>query len=194
MRGLARHSTGRLPAGGSTCARPPIGQTGPSLPSASRGSRRSSTASPPTWTNSPAPGGPGTWTPRRCYPAGGRGPPPAGRAGPGVPGLLRPQGKAAVSCLRSRDIQLSAEDHDELLATARESLDLLARLLASLLTSARLQAGALPVFPRSADLREISRAPSAASGRRHARSWCASRPACPRSWPIRRSWNGSSRT
>jgi two-component system, OmpR family, sensor histidine kinase KdpD len=63
--------------------------------------------------------------------------------------------QAAVSCLRSRDIQLSAEDHDELLATAGESLDLLARLLASLLDVSRLQAGALPVFPRSANLREI---------------------------------------
>ena len=44
----------------STCARPPTGQTGPSWPSTSRGWRRSSTASPPTWTNSPGPGGPRT--------------------------------------------------------------------------------------------------------------------------------------
>ena len=41
----------------STCARPPTGQTGPSWPSTSRGCGRSSTASPPTWTNSPGPGG-----------------------------------------------------------------------------------------------------------------------------------------
>ncbi len=66
-----------------------------------------------------------------------------------------PAAKAAVSCLRSADIQLTAEDHDELLATADESLDQLTHLLASLLDVSRLQAGALPVFPRPADLREI---------------------------------------
>jgi two-component system, OmpR family, sensor histidine kinase KdpD len=63
--------------------------------------------------------------------------------------------KAAVSCLRSDDIQLTAEDHDELLATADESLNQLTQLLASLLDVSRLQAGALPVFPRSADLEDI---------------------------------------
>ena len=63
--------------------------------------------------------------------------------------------KAAVSCLRSRDIQLTAEDHGELLATADESLDLLTHLVASLLDVSRLQAGALPVFPQPADLGEI---------------------------------------
>jgi K+-sensing histidine kinase KdpD len=39
--------------------------------------------------------------------------------------------QAAVSCLRCRDIQLTAEDHGELLATADESLDLLTHLVAS---------------------------------------------------------------
>jgi two-component system sensor histidine kinase KdpD len=63
--------------------------------------------------------------------------------------------QAAVSCLRSGDLPLTAEDHDELLATADESLDQLAHLIASLLDVSRLQAGALPVFPRPADLREI---------------------------------------
>jgi two-component system, OmpR family, sensor histidine kinase KdpD len=63
--------------------------------------------------------------------------------------------RAAVSCLRSDDIQLTAEDHGELLATADESLNQLTQLLASLLDVSRLQAGALPVFPRSADLEEI---------------------------------------
>jgi len=48
--------------------------------------------------------------------------------------------QAAVSCLRSGDIQLSAEDHDELLATADESLNQLAHLIASLLDVSRLQA------------------------------------------------------
>jgi two-component system, OmpR family, sensor histidine kinase KdpD len=63
--------------------------------------------------------------------------------------------KAAVSCLRSTDIQLTAEDHGELLATADESLDLLTQLVTSLLDVSRLQAGALPVFPQTADLEEI---------------------------------------
>jgi two-component system, OmpR family, sensor histidine kinase KdpD len=63
--------------------------------------------------------------------------------------------KAAVSGLRSADIQLTAEDHDELLTAADESLDQLSRLLASLLDVSRLQAGALPVVPRPADLAEI---------------------------------------
>ena len=56
----------------STCARPPTGQTGPSWPWTWRGWRRSSAASPPTWTNSPGPGGSRTWTPPRCCLTGGR--------------------------------------------------------------------------------------------------------------------------
>jgi two-component system, OmpR family, sensor histidine kinase KdpD len=63
--------------------------------------------------------------------------------------------KAAVSCLRSADIELTAEDHDELLTTADESLGQLTHLVASLLDVSRLQAGALPVFPRPANLEEI---------------------------------------
>jgi two-component system sensor histidine kinase KdpD len=63
--------------------------------------------------------------------------------------------QAAVSCLRSADVQLTDEDHGELLATADESLNQLTRLLASLLDVSRLQAGVLPVFPRPADLQEI---------------------------------------
>ena len=63
--------------------------------------------------------------------------------------------RAAVSCLRSGDIPLTAEDHNELLATADESLEQLAYLVTSLLDVSRLQAGALPVFPRPADLGEI---------------------------------------
>ena len=63
--------------------------------------------------------------------------------------------RAAVSCLRAADIELTAEDHDELLATADESLGQLSRLLASLLDVSRLQAGVLPVFPRPANLAEI---------------------------------------
>jgi two-component system, OmpR family, sensor histidine kinase KdpD len=63
--------------------------------------------------------------------------------------------KAAVTSLRSRDVQWANEDRDELLATADESLDRLARLVDNLLDMSRLQAGALSVFPRPADLEEI---------------------------------------
>ncbi len=63
--------------------------------------------------------------------------------------------KAAVTSLRSEDVQWAAEDHDELLATADESLDRLARLVDNLLDMSRLHAGALAVFPRPADLAEI---------------------------------------
>jgi two-component system sensor histidine kinase KdpD len=63
--------------------------------------------------------------------------------------------KAAVTSLRSNDIEWDAADHDELLATADESLDKLARLVDNLLDMSRLQAGALAVFPRPADLSEI---------------------------------------
>jgi two-component system sensor histidine kinase KdpD len=63
--------------------------------------------------------------------------------------------KAAVTSLRSRDVQWSAEDRDELLATADESLDRLARLVDNLLDMSRLQAGALSVFPRPTDLEEV---------------------------------------
>ena len=63
--------------------------------------------------------------------------------------------KAAVTGLRSRDARLTADDREELLAATEESLDLLARLAASLLDVSRLQAGALAVFPRPADLDEI---------------------------------------
>ncbi len=63
--------------------------------------------------------------------------------------------KAAVSSLRGggRDpVQWSVEDTAELLATADESLDKLARLVGNLLDMSRLQAGAMPVAPRPVDL------------------------------------------
>ena len=63
--------------------------------------------------------------------------------------------KAAVTSLRSQDVEWDAEDHDELLATADESLDKLARLVDNLLDMSRLQAGALAIFPRPTDLAEI---------------------------------------
>ncbi len=63
--------------------------------------------------------------------------------------------KAAVTSLRATDVQWTADDRDELLATADESLDKLAHLVDNLLDMSRLQAGALAVFPRPADLAEI---------------------------------------
>ncbi len=63
--------------------------------------------------------------------------------------------KAAVTSLRSHDVQWNAEDREELLATADESLDRLAHLVDNLLDMSRLQAGALSVFPRPADLEEV---------------------------------------
>jgi two-component system sensor histidine kinase KdpD len=63
--------------------------------------------------------------------------------------------KAAVTSLRSPDVNWDADDHDELLATADESLDRLAHLVDNLLDMSRLQAGALSLFPRPAGLEEI---------------------------------------
>ena len=63
--------------------------------------------------------------------------------------------KAAVTSLRSADIEWDEEDRDELLATADESLDRLAHLVDNLLDMSRLQAGALSVFPRPAGLDDI---------------------------------------
>jgi two-component system sensor histidine kinase KdpD len=51
--------------------------------------------------------------------------------------------KAAVTSLRSAEVEFDDADRDELLATAEESLDRLARLVANLLDMSRLQAGAL---------------------------------------------------
>jgi len=63
--------------------------------------------------------------------------------------------KAAITSLRATDVQWAPADRAELLATADESLDKLAHLVDNLLDMSRLQAGALAVFPRPADLAEI---------------------------------------
>jgi two-component system, OmpR family, sensor histidine kinase KdpD len=63
--------------------------------------------------------------------------------------------KAAVTSLRSVDVQWTTEDRDELLATADESLDKLTKLVENLLDMSRLQAGAMSVFPKPADLGEV---------------------------------------
>jgi two-component system, OmpR family, sensor histidine kinase KdpD len=63
--------------------------------------------------------------------------------------------KAAVTSLRSADVDWADEDHDELLATADESLDRLTHLVDNLLDMSRLQAGALSLFPRPVGLDEV---------------------------------------
>jgi two-component system sensor histidine kinase KdpD len=63
--------------------------------------------------------------------------------------------KAAITSLRDMDVVWSKEDEAELLATADESLDKLTRLVGDLLDMSRLQAGALPVFPRPFGLAEV---------------------------------------
>ncbi|HEY8720923.1 sensor histidine kinase [Pengzhenrongella sp.] len=63
--------------------------------------------------------------------------------------------KAAVTSLRSNDIEWSAQDHAELLLTADESLDRLAHLVDNLLDMSRLQAGALSAVRRPIALDEV---------------------------------------
>ncbi|MCL2584387.1 MAG: DUF4118 domain-containing protein [Streptosporangiales bacterium] len=63
--------------------------------------------------------------------------------------------KAAVTSLRTPDMNWDAADTEELLATADESLDRLAHLVENLLDMSRLQAGALSLFPRPSGLDEI---------------------------------------
>lgn len=62
--------------------------------------------------------------------------------------------KAAVTSLRSPDVDFDEDDRAELLATAEESLDRLARLVANLLDMSRLQAGALGVLPAAIGLED----------------------------------------
>ena len=62
---------------------------------------------------------------------------------------------AAVSSLRSTDIEWSAEDRAELLDTAEVSLHRLADLVADLLDASRLQAGVLPISLSAVGLDEI---------------------------------------
>ncbi|MEV5281367.1 ATP-binding protein [Streptomyces sp. NPDC051993] len=64
-------------------------------------------------------------------------------------------GWAAITSLRSRDVDFSDEDRDELLATADESMARLGRLIDNLLDMSRLQAGALPLRLRATALEEV---------------------------------------
>jgi len=62
---------------------------------------------------------------------------------------------AAVDSLDNTDIPWTPEQHAELVATARESLQRLTRLVENLLDMSRLQAGALSVFPEPTRLDEV---------------------------------------
>ncbi|MBI3215775.1 MAG: sensor histidine kinase KdpD [Mycobacterium sp.] len=63
--------------------------------------------------------------------------------------------KAAVSSLRSEDVDFSAEDTAELLATVEESVDALTALVANLLDSSRLAAGVVKPELRQVYLEEV---------------------------------------
>lgn len=63
--------------------------------------------------------------------------------------------KASVSGLRSTDVSVSPQDHDDLLATADDALDRLAALVGNLLDMSRLQAGAMPVRLRPVALGDV---------------------------------------
>ncbi len=62
---------------------------------------------------------------------------------------------AAVSSLRSPDVQFTDADRADLLATAEESLDRLSRLVENLLDMSRLQAGALAMHPQPIGVAEL---------------------------------------
>ncbi|MFI6375712.1 ATP-binding protein [Streptomyces sp. NPDC050546] len=64
-------------------------------------------------------------------------------------------GWAAVTSLRSRDVEFSSDDRDELLATADESMAKLSRLVENLLDLSRLEAGALTLNLRATTLEEV---------------------------------------
>ncbi|MFC5923918.1 sensor histidine kinase [Micromonospora vulcania] len=63
--------------------------------------------------------------------------------------------KAAVTSLRSQDIEFDEQDREELLETAEESLDRLARLVGNLLDMSRLQAGVLGITATAIGLEDV---------------------------------------
>ncbi|MDQ1485493.1 MAG: two-component system, OmpR family, sensor histidine kinase KdpD [Actinomycetota bacterium] len=63
--------------------------------------------------------------------------------------------KAAVTSLRSRDVDWTTSERAELLATADESLDRLHRLVDNLLDMSRIQAGALSIRKQRVALHEV---------------------------------------
>jgi two-component system sensor histidine kinase KdpD len=72
--------------------------------------------------------------------------------------------KASVSSLRSTDVQFSAEDTAELLATVEESTDQLTALVGNLLDSSRLAAGAVKPMSAPVFLDEVVHRACAAAG------------------------------
>ncbi|MFE1308658.1 ATP-binding protein [Streptomyces sp. NPDC058755] len=64
-------------------------------------------------------------------------------------------GWAAVTSLRSREVEFSAADREELLATADESMAKLNRLVENILDLSRLEAGALTLNLRATSLEEV---------------------------------------
>ncbi|MGW1623137.1 ATP-binding protein [Streptomyces sp. NPDC002172] len=64
-------------------------------------------------------------------------------------------GWAAVTSLRSREVEFSPEDRDELLAAAEESMARLSRLVDNLLDLSRLEAGVLTLNLRATALEEV---------------------------------------
>ncbi|MFD4601155.1 ATP-binding protein [Streptomyces sp. NPDC058464] len=64
-------------------------------------------------------------------------------------------GWAAVTSLRSREVEFTPEDRDELLATAEESMARLSRLVDNLLDLSRLEAGVLTLNLRATALEEV---------------------------------------
>ena len=96
-----------------------------------------------------------------------------------------------MASLRSPDVDFSDDDRRELLATAEESLDRLARLVENLLDMSRLQAGALAMSPQLISVGEaIPRAVDDIAG---AAATCGSRfpTTCPRCSPTRPCSNAS---
>jgi two-component system sensor histidine kinase KdpD len=63
--------------------------------------------------------------------------------------------KAAIGSLRASDVEFSAEDRQELLAAADESLDRLTQLVDNLLDMSRLQAGALGIALQPTSVTEV---------------------------------------
>jgi two-component system sensor histidine kinase KdpD len=63
--------------------------------------------------------------------------------------------KAAVTSLRSADVEWAESDRGELLASADSALDRLTDLVTNLLDLSRLQAGVLSVFPRPVGLDDV---------------------------------------
>lgn len=100
-------------------------------------------------------------------------------------------GWAAVSSLRSRDVEFSDADRDELLATADESMAKLNRLIENLLD---LNAAAGRGAHLEPALHHAGRGPAAWRWQTHPRSrwgtWRRFRPC----WPTRRCWSGWSPT